>query len=310
MIRKMMSCLLMVLVCIACSGYEVGLSSRELPNDAVNLYYDVKNPSNTINDPDKKAKWFETTLELVNLLYKTSYKEIGYFGKRSNVININGEFLENYSIYKNPKAFHKGIDLQGNSNMWVYSPVDGVIISSHVNRKTDNSGTVCIYVEEYDVTVIFDHFSNVEEGIYEGGPIKAGTRIARVGKKGTDAEHLHVGLYKGKIKTDKSPTAPNDGFIDPRFILTIHNNINQSDDQTPDALIADLETRLAIANITIMGLEAKLAAAYAAIADLEVQLAIMPGVKDVTDMSYEELQEYRNSSFDAFEAAVREMKNR
>lgn len=231
--------MLLFCLCGTSTTYAIEELSLEEPFLSVNMFYDLENPSKTVADPRNNERWRTATLALLNLLYKTEYTEISYFDEARKSANINGEFLENYDIYQNVNAFHKGIDLYGTTDMLVYAPIEGVLVSEHgKNGETDSYGTVCIYNADYDVTVILDHFFTLEEGLRKkiedarvqeeetGKPseiwITEGTPIAYVGNKGTKEVHLHVGLHRGLVKKDSDPKALNEGFIDPRYIVAIN----------------------------------------------------------------------------------------
>lgn len=90
-------------------------------------------------------------------------------------------------------GIHEGIDFVNVPNCPLYAILDGEVI-----RAGDADGTVAVYNEEYDCTVLYLHTVNICVKI--GDVIEAGTQIALEGKKNSGTPYTHVELRYGREK--------------------------------------------------------------------------------------------------------------
>ena len=90
-------------------------------------------------------------------------------------------------------GIHEGIDFVNYPNCPLYAILDGEVI-----RAGDADGTVAIYNEEYDCTVLYLHTVNISVKI--GDVVEAGTKIALEGKKNSGTVYTHVELRNGREK--------------------------------------------------------------------------------------------------------------
>ncbi|MDO4741620.1 MAG: M23 family metallopeptidase [Eubacteriales bacterium] len=88
-------------------------------------------------------------------------------------------------------GIHEGIDFVNRANCPLYA-----ILGGEVTRAGDADGTVAIYNEEYDCTVLYLHTVNI--CVKKGDVVKAGTQIAKEGKKNAGTVYTHVELRNGR----------------------------------------------------------------------------------------------------------------
>ena len=89
---------------------------------------------------------------------------------------------------------HEGIDFCSEKGSPLYAILDGV-----VTRAGDSNGTVAIYNEEYDMTVLYLHCYDI--CVRRGDTITAGTKFAVEGKKkisGYNTYYTHVEVRQGR----------------------------------------------------------------------------------------------------------------
>ena len=94
-------------------------------------------------------------------------------------------------------GIHEGIDFIAGRGKQLYAILGGV-----VTRAGDSNGTVAVYNEEYDVTLLYLHCEKIS--VRRGDEIEAGTPIALEGKKGSGSAYTHVELRDGR-HTSSSP---------------------------------------------------------------------------------------------------------
>ena len=92
---------------------------------------------------------------------------------------------------------HEGIDFISSPGTQLYSILDGV-----VTRAGDSNGTVGVYSEEYDITLLYLHCEEIS--VHRGDVIEAGTPIGLEGEKGATGAYAHVELRQGR-HTSSSP---------------------------------------------------------------------------------------------------------
>lgn len=88
-------------------------------------------------------------------------------------------------------GIHEGIDFFNYANCPLYA-----ILGGEVTRAGDDDGTVAIYNEEYDCTVLYLHTVNI--CVKKGDVIEAGTQIAKEGKKNSGTVYTHVEVRMGR----------------------------------------------------------------------------------------------------------------
>ena len=88
-------------------------------------------------------------------------------------------------------GIHEGIDFVNYPNCPLYA-----ILGGEVTRAGDADGTVAIYNEEYDCTVLYLHTVNI--CVKKGDVIEAGTQIAKEGKKNAGTVYTHVEVRSGR----------------------------------------------------------------------------------------------------------------
>ena len=92
---------------------------------------------------------------------------------------------------------HEGIDFVYQENAPLYAILGGV-----VTRAGDSNGTVAIYSEEYDVTLLYLHCEEI--AVRRGDEVDAGARIAKEGSKNAGSAYTHVEFRTGR-HTSSSP---------------------------------------------------------------------------------------------------------
>lgn len=92
---------------------------------------------------------------------------------------------------------HEGIDFIATPGQPLYAILDGV-----VTRAGDSNGTVGIYSEEYDITLLYLHCEEIS--VRRGDEIEAGTMIGVEGSKKSGAPYTHVEMRDGR-HTSSSP---------------------------------------------------------------------------------------------------------
>ena len=88
-------------------------------------------------------------------------------------------------------GIHEGIDFANYPNAPLFA-----ILGGEVTRAGDADGTVAVYNEEYDCTVLYLHTVNI--AVEKGDVIEAGTFIAREGKKNAGTVYTHVEVRMGR----------------------------------------------------------------------------------------------------------------
>ena len=88
-------------------------------------------------------------------------------------------------------GIHEGIDFVNYPECPLYA-----ILGGEVTRAGDADGTVAIYNEEYDCTVLYLHTWNI--CVKKGDVVEAGTQIAEEGKKNAGAYYTHVEVRNGR----------------------------------------------------------------------------------------------------------------
>ena len=88
-------------------------------------------------------------------------------------------------------GIHEGIDFANYANCPLYA-----ILGGEVTRAGDADGTVAVYNEEYDCTVLYLHTVNI--CVKKGDVIEAGTQIAKEGKKNAGTVYTHVEVRLGR----------------------------------------------------------------------------------------------------------------
>ena len=86
---------------------------------------------------------------------------------------------------------HEGIDFIAKAGQPLYAILDGV-----VTRAGDSNGTVAIYSEEYDVTLLYLHCEKI--AVHRGDEIEAGMQIGVEGSKNAGSAYTHVELRDGR----------------------------------------------------------------------------------------------------------------
>lgn len=106
-------------------------------------------------------------------------------------------------------GIHEGVDFKNAPGAQLYAILGGV-----VTRAGDSNGTVAIYNEQYDVTLLYLHCKKIS--VHRGDVLEAGAKIALEGnkntgthlspkgKKRTGSDYTHVELRKGR-HTSSSP---------------------------------------------------------------------------------------------------------
>lgn len=89
---------------------------------------------------------------------------------------------------------HEGIDFVNKPGAWLHFIMDGV-----VTRAGDRNGTVAVYNEEYNVTVLYLHCEDI--AVRRGMKVYAGDFFAVEGSKGSGAAYTHVELRTGRHTT-------------------------------------------------------------------------------------------------------------
>ena len=94
-------------------------------------------------------------------------------------------------------GIHEGIDFVYRPGAQLYAILGGV-----VTRAGDSNGTVAVYNEEYNATVLYLHCKNIK--VRRGDVIEAGAKIAVEGNKKAGSDYTHVELRMGR-HTSSSP---------------------------------------------------------------------------------------------------------
>ncbi|MGN0996513.1 MAG: M23 family metallopeptidase [Candidatus Ventricola sp.] len=108
-----------------------------------------------------------------------------------------GQYCEKATNGKGHEGFtgiHEGIDFCSEKGSPLYAILDG-----EVTRAGDSNGTVAIYNEEYDMTVLYLHCYDI--CVRRGDVLSAGTQIAVEGKKnisGYNTYYTHVEVRQGR----------------------------------------------------------------------------------------------------------------
>ncbi|MBE5800198.1 MAG: M23 family metallopeptidase [Clostridiales bacterium] len=89
---------------------------------------------------------------------------------------------------------HEGVDFTNAPGAPLYA-----ILGGEVTRAGDSNGTVAVYNEEYDVTVLYLHCEEIE--VRRGDVIEAGACIGAEGKKGSGGTYTHVEMRTGRHTT-------------------------------------------------------------------------------------------------------------
>ena len=94
-------------------------------------------------------------------------------------------------------GIHEGIDFVYKPGAQLYAILGGV-----VTRAGDSNGTVAVYNEEYDCTVLYLHCRKIS--VRRGDVLEAGAKIAVEGNKKSGSDYTHVELRLGR-HTSSSP---------------------------------------------------------------------------------------------------------
>ena len=105
-----------------------------------------------------------------------------------------GQYCERIAGKKGRVGFsgvHEGVD---------FCYMDGAqlhaILGGEVTKAGDKNGTVGIYNEEYDVTLLYLHCEDIE--VRRGDVVEAGDVIGLEGNKGSGSPYTHVEMRKGR----------------------------------------------------------------------------------------------------------------
>ncbi len=105
------------------------------------------------------------------------------------------------------KAFHNGIDINGNEGQKIYAMLNGVVIDKYYSKGYGNVLVYEGYVFDKKIKVFMAHLENSLVSI--GDEIVEGEEIAVVGNTGNSTgTHLHLSIYC------------NDKIINPLFVLS------------------------------------------------------------------------------------------
>ncbi|MBP3656225.1 MAG: M23 family metallopeptidase [Clostridia bacterium] len=88
-------------------------------------------------------------------------------------------------------GIHEGIDFKHEPGAKLHA-----ILGGEVTRAGDSNGTVGVYNEEYDVTLLYLHCEEIE--VRRGDKIEAGTVIAVEGDKNSGSAYTHVEMRNGR----------------------------------------------------------------------------------------------------------------
>ena len=105
-----------------------------------------------------------------------------------------GQFCERASDGKGKTGFtgiHEGIDFLNAPGAKLHTIIDGV-----VTRAGDSNGTVAVYNEFYDVTVLYLHCENIQ--VRKGDVLAAGVYFADEGSVGSGSSYAHVEMRWGR----------------------------------------------------------------------------------------------------------------
>ncbi len=105
-----------------------------------------------------------------------------------------GQYCERITGKKGRVGFsgvHEGLD---------FCYMDGAklhaILGGEVTRAGDRNGTVGVYNEEYDVTLLYLHCEDIE--VRRGDVLEAGDVIGKEGNKGSGSPYTHVEMRQGR----------------------------------------------------------------------------------------------------------------
>ncbi len=105
-----------------------------------------------------------------------------------------GQYCERIAGTKGRVGFsgvHEGVD---------FCYMDGAklhaILGGEVTKAGDSNGTVGVYNEEYDVTLLYLHCEDIE--VRRGDVVEAGDVIGLEGNKGSGSPYTHVEMRKGR----------------------------------------------------------------------------------------------------------------
>ena len=94
-------------------------------------------------------------------------------------------------------GIHEGIDFVNEKSCNLHA-----ILGGTVTRAGDSNGTVAVYNEEYDITLLYLHCEKI--AVRRGDVLEAGDKIAVEGKKNSGGWYTHVEMRKGR-HTSSSP---------------------------------------------------------------------------------------------------------
>ena len=120
-----------------------------------------------------------------------------YGGDLGEVSMFYGQYCERRGNGHGRTGFtgvHEGIDFTNAPEAPLYA-----ILGGQVTRAGDSNGTVAIYNEQYDVTVLYLHCEDIE--VRRGDVVEAGDYIAVEGKKGSAGTYTHVEMRYGRQTT-------------------------------------------------------------------------------------------------------------
>ena len=117
-----------------------------------------------------------------------------YGSDEGETIMFYGQYCERISDKYGRVGFsgvHEGIHFRYGEGANLYA-----ILGGEVTKAGDSNGTVGIYNEEYDVTLLYLHCKDIE--VRRGDTVEAGTLIAVEGDKGSGSAYTHVEMRKGR----------------------------------------------------------------------------------------------------------------
>ena len=163
-------------------------------------------------------------------------------------------------------GIHEGIDFIAKPGQPLYAILDGV-----VTRAGDSNGTVAIYNEEYDVTLLYLHCEKID--VRRGDEIEAGARIAVEGKKNAGLPYTHIELRDGRHTSSNSYRNTKVESDCPYSVMLAALGVEATDRETPTYAVAQAEERARLAAEEAARIEAERIAAEAERMRLEAEAA-------------------------------------
>lgn len=118
-----------------------------------------------------------------------------YQGDIGQVALLYGQYTELAQSKSNDWGFsgiHEGIDFISSPGTKLHAILGGIVLRTG----KDKDGTIAIYNEELDATVLYLHCRNVQ--VKYGQEVEAGHYIAKEGNKGAGGTYAHVELRLGR----------------------------------------------------------------------------------------------------------------